>query len=117
MPDNTTAKTYRLEGWKRVDDNLTNEKVQHPCEDLPHGTAFNRKHWNTFNRARSGHGKTKDKLYKWGLVDSPNCTCGSLQNMDHIITSCPLGPTCTNADLAETSEAAKEWVSFWGDTI
>jgi hypothetical protein len=50
-----------------------------------------RKIWTRLNRARTRQGRCKDLMYKWKLVDDPNCDCGEgVQSMSHIIEECPL---------------------------
>ena len=47
--------------------------------------------WTRLNRLRTGHGKCKSCLFKWGLADSPACDCCAYdQTMCHIINNCPL---------------------------
>jgi len=45
----------------------------------------------TLNRLRTGHGKTGNMLYKWGLKDTPQCDCGhDKQTANHIVEECPV---------------------------
>lgn len=55
-----------------------------PGSDLPRAT------WCQLNRARTGHGRCKATLHKWGWIESPACDCGAQdQTMNHIIRECP----------------------------
>ena len=55
------------------------------------GEDLSRKHWSTLNRLRTGVGRYRASMKKWGLADSAACKCGELeQTADHIINSCPL---------------------------
>ena len=56
----------------------------------PAGCDLPRKAWVNLNRIRTGVGRTKHFLHKIGADPSPNCECGRIQTMDHIIDDCPL---------------------------
>lgn len=44
----------------------------------------------TISRLRTGHLATKDRLYKWGLIQNENCdTCNIPENILHILYDCP----------------------------
>ena len=40
------------------------------------GEDLRRKHWTTLNRLRTGVGRYKASMKKWGLADSAACECG-----------------------------------------
>ena len=43
------------------------------------------------NRIRTHQGKCGACLFKWGIIQTPSCDCGALeQSMAHIAMSCPL---------------------------
>ena len=112
------APKYRMERWKAYDPLPEVISVQEPRESLPHGTNLSRKEWRTLNRARSGVGRTRENLHKWGYILSPSCSCGApVQTMAHIKTNCGLGPTCTEEDLYDAKEAARRWLMCWCDKI
>jgi len=52
--------------------------------------------WRTLNRMRTGVGRTKDNMKKWGLLGktSTTCECGMELSMKHNIMQCPI---CTHA--------------------
>ena len=109
---------YRLEKWRQSDPHHTNQALPDPSEDLPCRSSLSRKEWTTLNRARSGVGKTRDRLHKWGYANNPDCPCGETpQTMDHILRSCPLGPTCSDDDLRHVNEKALLWIFKWRDKI
>ena len=75
--------------------------------DLP------RKFWSLLNRIRTCQGCCNSCLYKWGIVDSPCCDCGSMdQTIPHIVLNCPLRRFA--GDLSELcnfeTSRAKDWL-------
>jgi len=62
--------------------------TRQPGFDLP------RCPWSLFNHFRTGQGPCKASLYKWGLTQSSNCSCGEPQTMNHIV---------------ETANQAQKW--------
>ena len=63
--------THELEasGLTRVHRHLSDPGEGVKGEDL------NRKHWMTLNRLRTGVGRYKTSMKKWGLADSAACEC------------------------------------------
>ena len=58
--------------------------------DRPLGMSLPRAAWVKLNRLRSGVGRFRSSMYKWGLAPSANCECGATQQTaDHIISQCP----------------------------
>ena len=109
---------HRIQEWREWDSSQPNDAIQSPNEQLPSGTALPRKDWATLNRARSRVGKTRSNTYKWGLSPTSECLCGHpTQTMEHILHDCELGPTCTDRDLLEVNENAKQWIQYWRDKI
>jgi hypothetical protein len=62
--------------------------IQDPTKEQP-GFSLPRKLWCKVNRIRCDVGCTASNLHKWGWVDSPSCTCGMVQTIDHLINECP----------------------------
>ena len=111
------AASHRLETWNKWD-NIVNEAVQPPREQLPSGTDLPRKNWVTLNRARAKVGKTTSTLHKWKLRPNSECPCGNLnQTMDHILSECTEGPHCTDQDLKDCTNAAQAWITHWRDKL
>ena len=55
------------------------------------GDDQSRKHWTTQNKLRTGVGRYRLSMKKWGLSDGAVCECGEPeQTADHIINSYPL---------------------------
>ena len=109
---------YRLQKWRERDTQATNNALPNPSEDLPCGFSLTRKKWVTLNRGRTKVGRTRDNLQRWGYTNSAECPCGELnQTMNHILGSCPLGPTCLDIDLELANDTALQWVEKWCDKI
>ena len=56
----------------------------------PSGCHLTRKAWVNLNRIRTGVARTQYFLQKIGADPSPNCACGEIQTLDHIIEDCPI---------------------------
>ena len=75
------------------------------------GEELSRKHWTTLNRLRTGVGRYRASMKKWGLADSAACECGEPeQTADHIINSCPLHRPPSEAGLSEVGPLTRAWL-------
>ena len=75
--------------------------------------------WKTLDRLRSGVGRTKANLIKWGYhMGDPSCNCGTeTQTMEHLL-QCPLLKTpCSRDDLSIFNDTAQKCVKLWQSTI
>jgi hypothetical protein len=46
-------------------------------------------HTQNFTAIFTGHGKTKEYLHRFKIVEDPTCTCGkAVQTTDHLIFEC-----------------------------
>ena len=41
-------------------------------------------------KLRIGHANYNGHLYRFNLVPSPNCICGTIETIEHILFSCPI---------------------------
>ena len=84
-----------------------------PNLHLPPGAHLPRKSWCRRNRLVTGHGRTADKLHKWGMTDSPACDCGAdSQTALHIVSDCPNRKLLGGMQgLASCAEGASEWLA------
>lgn len=62
-------------------------------------------------------GKNPSTAARWGYRDDHNCDCGEIQTMNHPLTTCPLGPHCSNPDLRELTKIALNWLCHWSHEI
>ena len=85
-------------------------------EELPPGADSSWSEWRCLNRLRSGVGRCKVTLKKWGYsVDADTtCQCGSEpRTMEHLL-KCPLlDKECTPKDLADYTDCAKDCARHW----
>ena len=56
----------------------------------PPGVTLPRTSWVRINRLRTGVGRFRSCLYKWGMASSAACECGAEeQTVDHVVLQCP----------------------------
>ncbi|XP_034621412.1 uncharacterized protein LOC117874878 [Trachemys scripta elegans] len=72
--------------------------------DLPHCQ------WSLLNRFWTGKGLCAANQYRWGLCDSPLCSCGATQTMTHIVDECPL--TTFSRGLEELHHAIENAITW-----
>ena len=85
-------------------------------EELPPGADLSRMEWKCLNRLRSGTGRCKPTLKKWGYLDNEDVTrvCGSEpETMEHLLRCPRLGHKCDTEDLSVFNDRAKNCVQFW----
>ena len=92
-----------------------------PSEELPTGAETRWIEWKCLNRLRTGVGRSKEFLQRWGyLGDSSDlkCECGTEpQTMQHLL-ECPLlEQTCITRDLADYNDTAHKCVQHWLNRI
>ena len=110
--------SYRLRKWKEADPHSANRALPDPSESLPSGSDLPCGEWVTLNRARAKVGKTGDNMFKWGYAANAECPCGAeTQTMEHIMTSCSWGPSCTDDDLMAANDTARRWLERWSGKI
>ena len=57
----------------------------------PPGMALTRRAWSRLNRLRTGVGRFRSCLYKWGMASSAACEFGAEERtVDHVILQCPI---------------------------
>ena len=75
------------------------------------GDNLPRRQWTTLNRLRTGVGRFKTSMKKWGLADSAACERGDPeQTADHIITTCPLYRPPSEARLFDLGPEMLAWI-------
>ena len=103
------AATWKQE-WEASGPTRVHRHVSDPEEGVK-GEELSRKHWTTLNRLRTGVGRYRASMKKWGLADSAACECGEPeQTADHIINSCPLHRPPSEAGLFEVGPLTRAWL-------
>jgi len=71
-----------------------------------------RRAWVRLNRIRTGVGRFRSCLYKWGMVPSAACECGAEeQTVDHVVLQCPIHrPPHGLHSLAVLDDETIEWL-------
>ena len=111
-PLDSSASSSRLRLWK---DSLTDVPASikmglKVAESLPAGSEEDWLCWRALNRLRTGVGRAKTVMRKWGYLDdaqSVDCDCGEPQTMAHLLSCRLLDEACTADDLATVTERAK----------
>ena len=112
------AENTRAALWEERLDNLptTTTMSISAKEVLPPGADSSWAEWKCLNRLRSGVGRSKVTLKKWGYLDTEDvtCECGTApQAMEHLLRCPLLGQQCKAEDLAEYNESAKDCAQLW----
>ena len=76
--------------------------------------------WRARNRLRTGVGRAKTVIRRWGYLDdaqSVDCDCGEPQTMAHLLSCRLLDEACTADDLATVTERAMACARKWGKIV
>ena len=114
-PLDWSASSSRLRLWK---DSLTDVPASvkmglEVAESLPAGSGEDWLCWRALNRLRTGVGRAKTVMRRWGYLDdaqSVDCDC---QTMAHLLSCRLLDEACTADDLATVTERAKACARKW----
>ena len=86
------------------------------AESLPAGSGEDWFCWRALNRLRTGVGRAKTVMRRWGYLDdaqSVDCDCGEPQTMTNLLSCRLLDETCTSDDLITVTERATACVRKW----
>ena len=86
------------------------------AESLPAGSEEDWLCWRALNRLRTGVGRAKTVMRRWGYLDdtqSVDCDCGEPQTMAHLLSCRLLDEACMADDLATVTERAKACARTW----
>lgn len=77
--------------WRDIWENsaIPNRELLNDPTQKPPGFNLPRKAWTALNRFRTGMGRCKYLMHRWGLAESESCDCGEIQTMQHIVAECP----------------------------
>ena len=85
-------------------------------ESLPAGSGEDWLFWRALNRLRTGVGRAKTVMRRWGYLDaahSVDCDCGEPQTMAHLLSCRILDETCTADDPATVTKRPKACARKW----
>ena len=124
--DSSATDSSRLRLWK---DSMTDVPASvkmglEVAESLPAGSGEDLLCWRALNRLRTGVGRAKTVMRRWGYLDdaqSVDCDCGEPQTMAHLLSCRLLDEACTADDLATVTERAatraKACTRKWGKIV
>ena len=111
----TKPATARVTAWSAHLQTVANKLLDEPKESLASGSTLPWTEWMCLNRLRTGMGRCKHNMRKWGYSEEDTtCECQEAeQTMKHLL-ECPLlRQTCSDVDLIHYYEPAKECVKQW----
>ena len=107
--DGWLAAAWKQE-WERTGPTHIHHYILDPG-DGTRGDDLPRQQWTLLNRLRTGVGRFKSSMKKWGLADSAACQCGaSEQTVEHIMTTCPLYRPPSEARLFDLGPEMLAWL-------
>ena len=86
------------------------------AESLPAGSGEDWLCWRALNRLRTGVGRAKTVMRRWGYIDdaqSVDCECREPQTMAHLLSCRLLDEACMADDLATVTERAMACTRKW----
>ncbi|KAJ8333503.1 hypothetical protein SKAU_G00415110 [Synaphobranchus kaupii] len=114
IPEDLSRSVWLAASWKQTWETVVPSRIHHYIwdpgggvkgEDLPH------QQWTLLNRLRTGVGRFKSPIKKWGLADSAACECGEPeQTAKHIITGCSLYSPPSEAGLFDLGPETRAWL-------
>ena len=110
-----TAHGRRITLWSNHLQSVTHKLSYGPSESLPPGSSEAWPTWSCLNRLRTGTGRCKVLMQKWGYNrdGETTCDCGQDQTMQHLLV-CPLLPEpCTANDLEIFNTKARSCTLHW----
>ena len=114
-----SARTRRLNLWSSHLQTTPHKLSFSPKESLPPGSSEAWSTWSSLNRLRTGTGRCKSLMQKWGFNEDgqTTCECGDEQTMKHLLV-CPILPQpCTHEDLEEFNPRARSCAQHWAGVV
>ena len=117
-PLDSSPSISRIQMWNSKIAHIpaSNKMGLEAAESLPAGSDQAWLCWRSLNRLRTGVGRVKSTMRRWGYIDdtqSLNCNCGELQTMAHLLCCRLLDEACTAEDLVTVTERAKACARKW----
>ena len=118
-PLDGSARTRRLNLWSSHLQTTPRKLSSSPKESLPPGSSEAWPTWSSLNRLRTGTGRCKSLMQKWGFNEDgqTTCECGDEQTMKHLLV-CPILPQpCTHEDLEEFNPRVRSCAHHWAGVV
>ena len=107
------SSTWLADRW-RAEWTSTTTRMHHFVKEPsmnPPRSQLSHRAWVRLNRLRTGWGKAQHFLCRIGATNSDACSCGAVQMIEHIISSCPIFKhPLGNAGLAELDRETVYWL-------
>ena len=114
IPDDLSRDAWLAASWRQTWETAGPSRIQRYIRDPGGGVKgedLPRHLWTSLNRLRTGVGRSKSSLKKWGLSDSAACECGEPeQTAEPIITGCPLYSPPSEAGLFDLGPETRAWL-------
>ena len=108
--DSWLAAAWKQE-WESAGPSRMHRYIWDPGGRAIGGDELPRRQWTTLNRLRTGVGRYKASMQRWGLADSAACDCGyPEQTAEHIINTCPLHRPPSEAGLFDLGPEMLAWL-------
>ena len=122
MPLDSSASSSRLQPWKDSLQDVPSSVNMglEVAESLPAGSGEDWLCWRAINRLRTGMGRAKTLMRRWGYLDdaqSVDCDCGEPQTMAHLHSCRRLDYARTADDLSTVTERAKACARKWENIV
>ncbi|KAI8511926.1 hypothetical protein Bbelb_110260 [Branchiostoma belcheri] len=110
-----SAESRRMAMWSHHLQEAPHKLTFTPKESLPPGAEEAWPTWACLNRLRTGTGRCRTLMQKWGLVPDGQtaCDCGQEQTTRHLLL-CPLLPEpCLKEDLEALTPSGRACAEYW----
>ena len=114
-----SVRTRRLTLWSSHLQTTPHKLSCSPNESLHPGSSEAWPAWSSLNRLRTGTGRCKSLMQKWGFNEDGHttCECGGEHTMKHLLV-CPILPKpCTHEDLEEFNPRARSCAQHWAGVV
>ena len=114
-----SSHTRRLTLWSSHIQTTPHKLSFSPKESLPSGSSETWPTGSSLNRLRTGTGRCKSLMQKWGFNEDgqTTCECGDEQTMKHLLVCPILSQPCTHEDLEEFNPRARSCAQHWAGVV
>ncbi|KAI8502909.1 hypothetical protein Bbelb_196110 [Branchiostoma belcheri] len=110
-----SAESRRMAMWSHHLQEAPHKLTFTPKESLPPGAEEAWPTWACLNRLRTGTGRCRTLMQKWGLVPDGQtaCDCGQEQTMRHLLVCPLLTEPCSKEDLEALTPSGRACAEYW----